>query len=134
MPKRILLLQLQNYYPLYWKMKSSKQIYFINIRLFSKICFKRRFHLFEIFCRVLQLKYCIFSKIWPVLRHWHTSSEYSRDNFFFSNLWFALIIFGLKTCKTCKTGAVKKRKAKDFAGNGNKLILCNKYFGNYMKW
>ena len=28
-------------------------------------------------------------------------------------------------------GAAKTRKAKDIAGNGNKLILSNEYFGNY---
>ena len=31
--------------------------------------------LFEIFYKVLWLKYCIFSMIRPVLRHWHMSSE-----------------------------------------------------------
>ena len=50
---------------------------FINIRLFSRIfCKKTDFILFfEIFYRVLWSKYCIFSKICLVLRHWHTSSE-----------------------------------------------------------
>lgn len=29
-------------------------------------------------------------------------------------------------------GAAKTRKAKDIAGNGNKLILSNECFGNYI--
>ena len=38
MYKRITFLQLQNYYPLSWKMKSSKEVYFINnITLFSRV-------------------------------------------------------------------------------------------------
>ena len=48
----------------------------------------------------------------------------------FFEIGFASIISGLKMCKT---GAVKTRKAKDIAGNENKVILCNKCFGNYMK-
>ena len=34
----------------------------------------------------------------------------------------------------CKARAVKTRKAKDVAGNENKLILCNKCFTNYVEW
>ena len=45
--KQIPLLQLQNYYSFYWKMKSSKEVYFINIRLlFSRIFCKNRFYSF----------------------------------------------------------------------------------------
>ena len=43
MSKRIPLPQLQNYYPLYWKMKSSNQVYFINIRLFGRIVCKSKY-------------------------------------------------------------------------------------------
>ena len=32
-------------------------------------------HLFEIFYRVLQSEYFIFSKTWSLLRHWHLPSE-----------------------------------------------------------
>lgn len=42
---QILIPQFQNYYSLYWKMKSSKPSCSINIRLFSKIFYKNRFHL-----------------------------------------------------------------------------------------
>ena len=35
--------QLQNYYQLYWKMKSSQQVYFINVRLFSRIFCKPKY-------------------------------------------------------------------------------------------
>ena len=38
--------QLQNHYPLYWKMKSSKQVYFINMRLLTKIFCKNSFYSF----------------------------------------------------------------------------------------
>ena len=44
MPKRILLPQEQSYYPLDWKTKSSKQVYFINIRSFSIIFCQNRFY------------------------------------------------------------------------------------------
>ena len=83
MPKLILLPLLQNHYSLYWKMKSPKQVYFVNIRLFSRIFCKNRFYSFIrnllqgviskycIFCNVS--KYRIFSNVWPVL--WHASSE-----------------------------------------------------------
>ena len=48
----------QNYYPFYWKMKSSKQVYFINIRLLSRVLCRNRFYSF------------IKNNIWPMLRHW----------------------------------------------------------------
>ena len=46
MPKWILLPQLQNYYPLHWKLKCSEQVYFINIRLFIRIFCENRFYSF----------------------------------------------------------------------------------------
>ena len=81
MPKRIPLPLLQNYYPIYWEMQSSKQVSFIHIGLFSRIFCKNR-----------------------------------------------------KCPRWYKTGAVKTRKAKNVAGNENKVILFGKCFENYMKW
>ena len=119
-------------------MKSSKQVYFINIRLFSRIFCKNRFYSFiRNLYRALWSKHCIFSKIWPMLRYWHTSSHnnISHNNIFFK-IVFASIISQLKCARRCKTGAVKKRKAKNVAVNENKVIFCfyDKCFGNYMKW
>ena len=52
----------------------------------------------------------------------------SCDNIFFK-IVFASIISELKICKI---GAIET-KAKDVVGNENKVILCNKCFGNYTK-
>ena len=42
---------------------------------------------------------------------------------------FALIISGLKMCKTITVGAGKTGKAKDLAENESKVILYDKCFG-----
>ena len=83
MPKLILLPLLKNHYSLYWKIKSPKQVYFVNIRLFSRIFCKNRFYSFirnllqgviSKYCIFFNVsKYCIFSNVWPLL--WHASSE-----------------------------------------------------------
>ena len=127
MPKRILS-QMQTYWSLYWKMKSSKQVYFINIRLFSRIFCKNRFYSFiRNLYRVLWSKHCIFSKIWPMLRYWHTSSHnnISHNNIFFK-IVFASIISELKMCKTVQDRSGKKKKSKECCckwKQGNFLFL-----------
>ena len=49
-------------------------------------------------------------------------------------MFFKIMFFSIISCfKLCKTRAKKTSKAKDVGGNDRKVILCNKYFENYMK-
>ena len=47
LPKRIRLPQVQSYHPLCWKIKFSKQVYLINIKLFSKTFCKNSYYSFN---------------------------------------------------------------------------------------
>ena len=40
---------------------------------------------------------------------------------------------GGKCERQCRVRVLKTKKAKNVAGNKNKVILCDKCFGNYMK-
>ena len=123
-PKQILLPQLQNYYPLYRKIKSSKQIHFVNIRLISRIFCKNRFYSFirnlllgftmEILyfqsdlAGVKALAYCI--RIIPAIIH-----------IFFQNC-VCLDYLWVESMQYVQDRIGSTRKAND---NGNKVIACN---------
>ena len=86
-------------------MKSSKRVYFINIRLFSRIFCKNIF----IGCYDKNTVFSVRSGTCQDIDIRHQNN--SRNNIFFKT-------------------AVKTSKAKDFAANKSNVILCDKCFGN----
>ena len=119
--------QLQNYYPLYRKIKSSKQIYFVSIRLISRIFCKNRFYSFvrnlllgftmkilhfqSDLAGVKALAYVI--RIIPAIIH-----------IFFQNC-VCLDYLWVESMQYVQDRIGSTRKANNVAGNGNKVIACN---------
>ena len=76
MPKWMLLPQLQNYYQLYiLKNEILKASIFYQHKIIYQHIFLKINFIHLKFFPGLRLNYCIFSKIWSVLRHQHMSSE-----------------------------------------------------------
>ena len=112
-------------------MKSSKQVHFINIRLFNRIFYKTDFiHLFEIFFGCYDQNTMFSVRSGACYSIDKRDQNNSCNDTFFKIVVCLIIISGLKTCKTSKTGVVKTRKVKGVAGNKSKVILYNKHFGN----
>ena len=104
-------------------MKSSKQEYFIKIRLFSRIFFKNRFHSF--IRNLLQdavIKICIFSKNLVRVK----ALAYVIRIIPAQTLFFKIVFASIISCfKMRETRSIKTSKAKEVVGNNKKVILRN---------